>query len=263
MCEGGIILMKLLKDKNILVMGVANKWSIAWAIAEQLYEAGANITFSYFGDRSLKSLQKLTADMKDVTFVECDVTEDSNIENTFTYLKEKFGVIHGVAHCIAHSKSDELKGKFYDTSRDGYSLSHDISVYSLIAVTRYAKPLMTEGGAIITLTYYGGEKVIANYNVMGVAKAALDSSVKYLAYDLGKENIRMNAISAGPIRTLAGKGISNFDQMLKAFETKSPMGRLVDPSEVGKTALFLLSDLSSGITGEIIHVDCGYNVIGM
>lgn len=253
----------MLKDKNILVMGVANKWSIAWAIAEQLYNAGANLSFSYFGDRSLRSLEKLTEEMENITFVECDVTKDEDIEKTFTFLKEKFGVIHGVAHCIAHSKTDELKGEFCNTSREGYALAHDISVYSLIAVTKCARPLMTEGGSIITLTYYGGEKVISNYNIMGVAKAALDSTVKYLAADLGKENIRVNAISAGPIRTLAGKGISNFDQMLKAFETKSPMGRLVDPSEVGKTALFLFSDLSSGITGELIHVDCGYNVIGI
>lgn len=254
---------EMLKDKNILVMGVANKWSIAWAIAEQLYNAGANLSFSYFGDRSLRSLEKLTEEMENITFVECDVTKDEDIEKTFTFLKEKFGVIHGVAHCIAHSKTDELKGEFCNTSREGYALAHDISVYSLIAVTKCARPLMTEGGSIITLTYYGGEKVISNYNIMGVAKAALDSTVKYLAADLGKENIRVNAISAGPIRTLAGKGISNFDQMLKAFETKSPMGRLVDPSEVGKTALFLFSDLSSGITGELIHVDCGYNVIGI
>jgi len=256
-------LTKLLKDKNILIMGVANKWSIAWAIAEQLYQAGANISFSYFGEKSLRSLKKLTENMEGITFVECDVTKDENIRKTFDFLKQEYGVIHGVAHCIAHAKSDELKGKYYNTSREGYAMAHDISVYSLLSVTRHAKELMTEGGSIFTLTYYGGEKVIENYNIMGVAKAALDSSVKYLASDMGKENIRVNAISAGPIRTLAAKGISHFDHMLKAFETKSPMGRLVDPVEVGKTALFLLSDLSSGITGEIIHVDCGYNIIGI
>ncbi|MCG8484669.1 MAG: SDR family oxidoreductase [Clostridia bacterium] len=246
-------------------MGVANKWSIAWAIADQLYNAGANVLFSYYGEKSLKSLIKLTEaeGMENVTYVECDVTKDENIEDTFKYIQEKVGVLHGVAHCIAHSKSGELKGEYYNTSRDGYALAQDISVYSLVAVTKYAKPLMTEGGGIITLSYYGGEKVIANYNVMGVAKAALDASVRYLANDLGKENIRVNAISAGPIRTLAAKGISNFTEMLKAFETKSPMGRLVDPAEVGKTAVFLLSDMSSGVTGEIIHVDCGYNVIGI
>ncbi|NLK73339.1 MAG: SDR family oxidoreductase [Clostridiales bacterium] len=253
----------LLKDKNILIMGVANKWSIAWAIAEQSYRAGAKLSFSYYGEKSLRSLEKLTEGMKDVVFVECDVTKDQDIENTFNMLKERVGVIHGIAHCIAHAKTEELKGKFMDTSRDGYAMAHDISVYSLISISKYAKPLMTEGGSIITLTYYGGEKVIPNYNVMGVAKAALDASVKYLAVDLGKDNIRVNNISAGPIRTLAGKGISHFDQMLKAFEEKSPMGRLVDPAEVGKTALFLFSDLSSGVTGETIHVDCGYNVIGI
>lgn len=253
----------LLKDKTILIMGVANKWSIAWAIAEQVYQAGANIVFSYYGEKSLKSLKKLTGEMENISFIECDVTKDEDIKDTFSYLKEKIGVLHGIAHCIAHAKTEELKGEYLNTSREGYALAHDISVYSLVAVARYARPLLPEGGSIMTLSYYGGEKVITNYNIMGVAKAALDSSIKYLANDLGKENIRVNGISAGPIRTLAAKGISHFDQMLKAFETKSPMGRLVDPAEVGKTALFLFSDLSSGITGEIIHVDCGYNTIGI
>lgn len=255
----------LLNNKNILVMGVANKWSIAWAIAQQLHSAGANVLFSYYGEKSLRSIKKLTEaeGMENVTYVECDVTKDENIKQTFEFMKEKVGVLHGVAHCIAHSKSGELDGKYYDTSRDGYALAQDISVFSLVAVTKYAKELMTEDGSIITLSYYGGEKVISNYNVMGVAKAALDASVKYLANDLGKENVRVNAISAGPIRTLAAKGISHFNEMLKAFETKSPMGRLVDPSEVGKTAVFLFSDMSSGVTGEIIHVDCGFNVVGI
>lgn len=245
-------------------MGVANKWSIAWAIAEQLYDFGANVLFSYYGEKSLRSLKKLTEakGMENVVYVECDVSNDEAIENTFNFLREEVGILHGVAHSIAHSKAGELKGEYCNTSRDGYTLAHEISVYSLVAVTRFARPLMTEGGGIITVTYYGGEKVISNYNVMGVAKSALDASVKYLAADLGKENIRVNSISAGPIKTTAAKGISNFNDMLRAFEERSPMGRLVEAKEVGKTAVYLLSDMSSGVTGEIIHVDCGFNVMG-
>lgn len=252
----------LLKDKNILIMGVANKWSIAWGIAEQCYAAGAKLAFSYFGESSLRSLEKLTEDMEDVLMVECDVTNDENVEKTFSFIKEKMGVLHGVAHCIAHGKAEELKGEFLNTSREGHALAQDISVYSLIAVAKYARPIMTEGGGITTLTYYGGEKVVLNYNMMGVAKAALDMSVRYLAYDLAPEKIRINAISAGPIRTLAAKGVSDFSKLMKAFEDKAPMKRLVETEEVGKTAVYLLSDLSSAVTGEVIHVDCGYHILG-
>lgn len=252
----------LLKDKNILIMGVANKWSIAWGIAEQCRAAGAKLAFSYYGESSLRSLEKLTEGMEDVLLVECDVTKDDEIEKTFGVIREKMGVLHGIAHCIAHGKADELKGGFLNTTREGHALAQDISVYSLIAAAKYARPLMSEGGSIVTLTYYGGEKVVLNYNMMGVAKAALDMSVRYIAYDLAPENIRVNAISAGPIRTLAAKGISDFNKLLKAFEEKAPMKRLVETDEVGKTSVYLFSDLSSGVTGEVIHVDCGYHILG-
>ena len=252
----------LLKDKTILVMGVANKWSIAWAIAEACHRAGARLAFTYQGERSLESLKKLTDDIPEAVLIPCDVTKDAEIEEAFNLLKEQFGVLHGVVHSIAHAKKEELDGLYLNTSREGYGMAQDISAYSLVAVTRFARPLMAEGGSIVTLTYLGGERVVKNYNVMGVAKAALDASVRYLAADLGRENIRVNAISAGPIKTLAAKGVKDFTTMLKEFEQKSPMGRLVETEEVANTAVFLCSNMSSGITGEVIHVDCGYCILG-
>ncbi|SHJ01686.1 Enoyl-[acyl-carrier-protein] reductase [NADH] [Geosporobacter subterraneus DSM 17957] len=254
---------QLLKGKNILVMGVANKWSIAWGIAQKLHEAGAHLAFTYQGEKSEENIQRLISDtMPEAPIIHCDVQKDEDIQTAFQQIGEKFGVLHGVIHSIAHARKEELEGQYYDTSREGYLMAQEISAYSLVAVTKYAKPLMTEGGSIVTLTYLGGERVIKNYNVMGVAKAALEASVKYLAVDLGKEHIRVNAISAGPIKTLAAKGIKNFSNMLKEFEEKSPMGRLISTEEVGNTALFLCSDMSSGITGENLHVDCGYHVVG-
>ncbi len=254
----------LLKNKNILIMGVANKWSIAWGIAKQAYQNGAQLLFSYYGDKSLRSLEKLTTEenIKNVKFVECDVTQDENIEKTFDLIKEEFGVLHGVAHCIAHAKREELEGEYVNTSRDGYAMAQDISAYSLVAVSRYARPLMTEGGSIITLSYHGGVKAVKNYNVMGVAKAALEASVRYLAVDLGKEDIRVNAISAGPIKTASARGVSDLNEMLSAFAERAPLKRPVDQEEIGKAAVFLLSSMSSAITGEILYVDCGYNILG-
>lgn len=254
---------QLLKGKHILVMGVANKWSIAWGIAQKLHEAGAHLAFTYQGEKSEENIRRLIHDtMPHALLIHCDVQKDEDIQRTFRQIGEKFGVLHGVIHSIAHARKEELEGQYCDTSRAGYLMAQEISAYSLVAVTKYAKPLMKEGGSIVTLTYLGGERVIKNYNVMGVAKAALEASVKYLAVDLGKERIRVNAISAGPIKTLAAKGIKNFSTMLKEFEEKSPMGRLITTEEVGNTALFLCSDLSSGITGENLHVDCGYHVVG-
>lgn len=252
----------LLKDKNILIMGVANKWSIAWAIAQACRKAGARLAFTYQGERSLENLQKMTEDDPEAILIPCDVTKDEEIEKTFGLLKEKFGVLHGVAHCIAHAKKEELEGMYLNTSREGYAMAQDISAYSLVATTKYARPLMKDGGSIVTLTYLGGERVTKNYNVMGVAKAALDASVRYLAVDLGKENIRVNGISAAPIKTLAARGVKNFTTMLKEFEQKVPLGRMIETEEVANTAVFLCSSLSSGITGEIIHVDGGYNILG-
>ncbi|QEK12825.1 enoyl-ACP reductase FabI [Crassaminicella thermophila] len=252
----------LLKDKNILIMGVANKWSIAWAIAKAFHEAGARLAFTYQGERSYEHVKKLTQNIKGSILIPCDVTKDDDIKNTFEQLKEEFKTLDGVIHSIAHARKEELEGLYINTSREGYLMAQDISAYSLVSVTKHAKPLMTEGGSIVALTYLGGERVVKNYNVMGVAKAALEASVKYLAADLGRENIRINAISAGPIKTLAAKGIRNFNTMLKEFEEKAPIGRLVKTEEVANTALFLCSFLSSGITGEVIHVDGGYNILG-
>lgn len=252
----------LLKDKNILIMGVANKWSIAWGVAEELNKAGANLAFTYQGERSLANIEKLTKDMKKVKIIECDVTQDEDIKNAFDELKGEFDVLHGVVHCIAHANKEELVGKYMDTSREGYHMAQDISAYSLVAVTKYATELMVEGGSIVTLSYLGAERAIKNYNVMGVAKAALEASTRYLAADLGKENIRVNAISAGPIKTVSAKGVSDFSKLMQAFEERVPLGRVVDAREVGGTAVFLCSNLSSGITGEVIHVDGGFSIVG-
>ncbi|WP_035295446.1 enoyl-ACP reductase FabI [Brevibacillus thermoruber] len=251
-----------MQGKNIVIMGVANHRSIAWGIAQSLHKAGANLIFTYQGERLRENVAELAQSLGgEPILINCDVTKDEEVEAAFAQIKEKVGVIHGVAHCIAFAKTEELEGEFVNTSRDGYALAQDISAYSLVAVARAARPLMTEGGSIVTLTYLGGERVVPNYNVMGVAKAALDACVRYLASDLGKENIRVNAISAGPIRTLAAKGVRNFNSILKEIEEKAPLRRTVDQSEVGDTALFLFSHLSRGITGEIIHVDAGYNIM--
>lgn len=255
---------RLVEGKTFVVMGVANKRSIAWGIARALHDAGARLIFTYQGDRLKKSVEELvqTLDRNDSLLLSCDVTSDEEIKETFAQIKEQVGVIHGLAHCIAFAKTEELQGEFVNTSREGYHLAQDISAYSLVAVAREAKALMTEGGSIVTLTYLGGERVVPNYNVMGVAKAALDSIVKYLAHDLGPYNIRVNAISAGPIRTLAAKGVKDFNSILKVIEEKAPLRRTVSQEEVGQTALYLLSNMASGVTGEIIHVDSGYHILG-
>lgn len=260
----GFLHMNLLQGKNILVMGVANHRSIAWGIAQSLSKAGANLIFTYQGERLKKNVEDLAAtlDQPEQLLYNCDVTKDEEVAALFQSIKEKVGVLHGIAHCIAFAKGEDLSGEFVDTSRDGFALAHDISAFSLVAVAREARPLMTEGGSIVTLTYLGGERVVSNYNVMGVAKAALDMSVRYLASDLGKDNIRVNAISAGPIRTLAAKGISGFNAIIKEIEEKAPLRRTIDQTEVGDTALFLMSHMSRGITGEVLHVDAGYNIIG-
>ncbi len=254
----------MLKDKNIVVMGVANKWSIAWGIAEMCLEQGANLIFTYFGERSLKGLEKLLeeAGIPESLCVSCDVTSDDDIEAAFKEIGSKVSEIHGVAHCIAHANKDELRGLYMDTSREGFRMAHDISAYSLVAVTKHATEFMSDGGSIITLSYLGGERVVLNYNVMGVAKAALESSVKYLAHDLGPKGIRVNAISAGPIKTLAAKGVGEFNEIGRHFLEKAPLKRMVSQREVGSAAVFFLSDMGSAVTGETMHVDCGYNILG-
>ncbi|CAI8752054.1 MULTISPECIES: enoyl-ACP reductase FabI [Bacillus] len=253
-----------LKGKNIIVMGVANQRSIAWGIARSLHEAGANLIFTYAGERLEKNVRDLAESLEgqQSLVLPCDVTNDEDIARCFQSIKEEVGVVHGLAHCIAFANRDDLKGEFVDTSRDGFLLAQNISSFSLTAVARAAKPLMTEGGSIVTLTYLGGERVVANYNVMGVAKASLDASVRYLANDLGQHNIRVNSVSAGPIRTLSAKGVGDFNSILKQIEERAPLRRNVTQEEVGNTALFLFSDLASGVTGENIHVDSGYHILG-
>ncbi|SFX42722.1 Enoyl-[acyl-carrier-protein] reductase [NADH] [Bacillus altitudinis] len=252
-----------LEGRNIVVMGVANKRSIAWGIARSLHEAGARLIFTYVGDRLAESVKELasTLERDDSIILPCDVTSDEEIEKCFATIKEKVQVIHGVAHAIAFANKEELVGEYLNTNREGFLLAHNISAYSLTAVAKAARPLMTEGGSIVTLTYLGGERVVSNYNVMGVAKAALEASVKYLAADLGAEDIRVNSISAGPIRTLSAKGISGFNTILKDIEERAPLRRTTTPEEVGDTALFLFSDLSRGMTGENLHVDSGFHII--
>lgn len=252
----------LLAGKNIIVMGVANDRSIAWAIAQSLAEQGARLAFTYESERVEGRVRKLAETIPNSLILPCNVTVDEEIDKLADSLKSEFGVLHGVVHSIAFAKAEDLAGEFADTSREGFALAHDISAYSLVAVSKRLAPLMTEGGSIMTMTYMGSERVMRNYNVMGVAKAALEASVRYLANDLGPKNIRVNAISAGPIRTLAAKGISDFNSILKQVEEKAPLRKTTETAEVGDTAMFLISHLSRGITGEVIFVDGGYNIVG-
>ena len=255
---------KLMEGKRVVIMGVANKRSIAWAIAQSLHNHGAELAFTYQGERLERRVRELVdAEMPGSPLIECDVTSDEQVRSAFDKIGEVWGRIDGLVHCIAFAKAEDLEVPFVETSRDGYALAQDISSYSLVACARAAKSLMTEGGSILTMTYMGSERVIPNYNVMGVAKAALEASVRYLAYDLGPAGIRVNAISAGPIRTLAAKGVKDFNSMLHIVEERSPLRKTTDPAEVADTALFLTSPLSRGITGEVIHVDGGYNIMGM
>ncbi len=253
-----------IKNKNIVVMGVANKWSIAWGVAKRLHEAGANLIFTYYGERSLRALEKVTSSegVEGSIMISCDVTSDDDLENAFKQIEDQVSVVHGVVHSIAHANKEELAGRYVDTTRAGYSLAQDISAYSFVATSKHASKLMTEGGALVTMSYLGGERVVKNYNVMGVAKAALEMSVRYLANDLGVDKVRVNAVSAGPIKTLAAKGVSDFTNLCKGYEEKAPLRRMVKTEEVADATLFLLSDMSSGITGEVLHVDCGFNIIG-
>ena len=254
---------ELLKDKNILIMGVRNKWSIAWGIAKAAHREGANLIFTYQGDREKEGVLELANSLGIASVLQCDIASDDAIDILFNDIKEKYGVLHGVVHGIAHALSEDLKNDFVYTSREGFAHALNISAYSLVGVSRKAMELMTEGGSILTLTYMGSEKVFPGYNVMGVAKAALEVSVKYLAHNLGASGIRVNAISAGPIKTLSAKGVKDFSSILGTFEEKAPLKKSMSPDELGDSAIFLLSHLSRGITGEIVHVDCGYNIMGI
>ena len=255
--------MKLLEGKKALIFGIANKYSIAWGIAQALHEHGAELGFSY-GLPQLERRVTPLAESLGVEFVEkCDVTEDKEIAAVFEKAADHFGQLDILVHSIAYAQQEDLTGRFVDTSRDGFSLALDISAYSLVALTQAGLPLMPNGGSVLTMTYYGAEKAVPHYNVMGVAKAALEASVRYLAADLGSDGIRVNAISAGPIKTLSAAGIGGFRKMLHYTEERAPLRRNVDQDEVGKAALWLCSDLSSGVTGEIVHVDAGYHILGM
>ena len=252
-----------LEGRVAVIFGLANKRSIAWAIAQKLHAEGAQIAITYQNERLRQEAEDMIASLPGAAGFQCDVTKDEEITEVFRQIGEKYqGKIHTLVHSVAFAPADELKNDFLLTSRDGFRIAHDISVYSLIAIARAAEPLMTEGGSIITLSYLGAEKVMANYNVMGVAKAALEATVRYLASSLGTKSIRVNAISAGPIKTLAARGIGNLTDVLKLVADRAPLKRNVDPLEVGATAAFLASDGAAGITGEVIHVDCGYNVMG-
>jgi enoyl-[acyl-carrier protein] reductase I len=249
-------------QKTAVIFGLANKRSIAWAIALKLQEAGWRLAITFQNERLEQEAKDLIADLPGAAGFMCDVSQDDQIAKLFEDLNARYGVLHGLVHSVAFAPAEELKGEFLNTTREGFRMAHDISVYSLVAVARAAAPLMTSGGGIVTLTYYGAEKVVPKYNVMGVAKAALEASVRYLAYDLGPRNIRVNAISAGPIKTLAARGIPGLGDLLRLHAERAPLKRNVDPAEVGGTAAFLLSDAGSGITGETLYVDCGYNIMG-
>jgi len=255
-----------LKGKVAVIFGLANKRSIAYGIAQKFAEAGATLVLSYQSERLRKESEQLIEDLGQTGTArayQCDVSSDEDIDNLFAQIKETFGTIHSVVHAVGFAPAAAIHNDFLLTTRDDFRIAHDISAYSLIAVARGAAPLMEAGGSILTLTYYGADKVFPNYNVMGVAKAALEATVRYLAASLGPRGIRVNAISAGPIKTLAARGIGDFSKILDAVIERAPLKRNVDQSEVGGAALFLASDLASGITGEVTFVDCGYNITGL
>jgi enoyl-[acyl-carrier protein] reductase I len=251
-----------LAGKTAVVFGLANKRSIAWGIALKLHEAGASLAICYQNDRMKQEAQSLIDDLPGASGFQCDVSNDAEIDTLFAALKDKYPKLDILVHAVAFAPAAELRGDFLNTSREGFRTAMDVSVYSLIAVTRGAAPLMTEGGSIMTLSFYAAEKVVPNYNVMAIAKAGLESTVRYLAWSLGSKNIRVNAISAGPIKTLAARGVGDLSEMLKSHADRAPLHRNVDQLEVGGAALFLASDLSSAITGETLYVDCGYNIMG-
>src|SRR5437764_2174298 len=252
-----------MQGKRGLIMGLANERSLAWGIARAVAGEGAELAFSYQGEALEKRVRPLAADLGSDLLVDCDVSDMKALDKTFAALKERWQTLDFVVHAIGYSDKNELRGKFVDTSMDNFLMTMNISVYSFVAVAQRARALMSPGGSLLTLTYYCAEKVIPHYNVMGLAKSALESSVKYLAADLGSEGIRVNAISAGPIQTLAARGIGDFNYILKWNQYNSPLRRTVTIEDVGGAGLYLLSDLASGVTGEVHHVDAGYNVIGM
>lgn len=256
--------MSLLAGKFGIVFGVANKRSIAWAIAQAWHREGAKLAFTYQGERVKENVEELAATFgQDTLILPCDVTKDDQIASVFEAANRQFGKLHLLLHSVAFAPKDALEGDFVNTSREAFRVAHDVSAYSLVALARAAAPLMTEGGSIVGMSYYGAEKVVPHYNVMGVAKASLEASTRYLAYDLGPKKIRVNCISAGPVNTLAARGISGFTAMLKHYEEHAPLKRNVTPDELGATGVFLASDGAAAITGQVIYVDCGYQIMGM
>jgi enoyl-[acyl-carrier protein] reductase I len=253
----------MLENKVGMIFGVANKRSIAWACADAASNHGAKLAFTYQGDRLKENVEKLAGDLPDSLIVPCDVTDQASVDAAFAAVAEKYGKLDFLVHSIAFAPKEALEGEFVTTTREAFRTALEISAFSLTQVALAAAPLMKDGGSIVTMSYYGAEKVVSNYNVMGVAKAALEASVRYLASDLGKQNIRVNAISAGPINTLSARGVKNMGSLLSYVGEKSPLKRNVTAQEVGNTSLFLVSDLASGITGETIYVDCGYNIMGI
>ena len=256
--------MSLLTDKLGIVFGVANKCSIAWAIAQAWHKNGAKLAFTYQGERLKENVEELAGTFgADTLIMPCDVTKDEDIAAVFKTVGEKFGKLHLMLHSVAFAPKEALEGEFVNTSREAFRVAHDVSAYSLVALARGAAPLMSEGGSIVAMSYYGAEKVVPHYNVMGVAKAALEASTRYLAYDLGPKKIRVNCISAGPMNTLAARGIAGFTDMLKHYEAHAPLKRNVLPDELGATGAFLASDGAAAITGQVIYVDSGYQIMGM
>jgi len=255
--------MSLLKGKRGIILGVANNKSIAWACAQACLEQGAQLAFNFLGEAQEKRVRELTSGLKDAIVLPCNLKEDGEIQSFFDSIKAEWGTIDFLVHSVAYTDKDNLKDKFMVVSRQSFVDTLDISAYSLVAVARAAAPLMTQGGSIITMSYYGSEKVIPKYNVMGVAKAALEASARYLAHDLGEQNIRVNTISAGPIRTLSSSAIPGIKDMLETAQKFSPLKRNITGEDVGRTAVYLLSDLASGVTGELLHVDCGYSTLGL
>ena len=252
-----------LEGKNALVMGVTNHRSLGWAIADQLRQAGARLAFSYQGERLQGELEKLTADLPDSLSIQCDVTREEELENLFATVGREMGSIDALVHAIAFAPRAAMDGRYIDTTREDWLTALEVSAYSLVAAARHAEPLLSEGASIATLTYHAAERVVPKYNVMAVAKSALESSVRYLAYELGKKGVRVNGISAGPVKTVAARSIPGFMKMYKKFLATAPLGRQITHEEVGQLGLFLLSPLASGITGEVVYVDAGYHVMAM
>ncbi|HET6485786.1 MAG TPA: enoyl-ACP reductase [Spirochaetia bacterium] len=255
--------MGLMSGKRGVIFGVANDKSIAWGISRRLHEEGASLAFTYLNEVFEKRVRPLAESIGSELILRCDVSKDAEIEEVFTEIEQTWGSLDFLVHAVAYAGREELRQPFHQTSRDGFRQALDISAYSLVAVTRAALPLMKNGGSILTLTYLGSQRAVPNYNVMGVAKAALEATVRYLAAELGEKAVRVNAISAGPIRTLAASGISNFSEIFGIMESRSPMHRSVSQEEVGNSALYLLSELASGVTGDIHFVDTGYNIVGL